>query len=438
MNVRAVRTSLSTLLRGRDGSQEEKNARNLILSGAWLGFIDAGILTYLGVYLARIGATPTTLGLLSSGPQLINMLVLLPAGAFVERQTDLVRFSNRIAVVHRSHFLLIALLPFFLSQSDIAAGAIIIWSLSAIFSAMYLPAFMAVIQRSVSPQMMPRVNGSRWALYSVVGAILIPAFGIMTDHLTFPTGYQIAFALSFFGALPNIFFFAKVRTPPFVAERSTADAARPLRARLAEVTRPFLESKRFVRFNLATAFFRVSLGIPAGLFSIFWVDNLHATDTWIGIRGAVAYASLVVGYSLWGRVAGRVGHRSLLLIASLIGLYPIATALSPTVEWMVLAAILWGVFVAAIDIGIVDMLLAACPEGRQPSFIAAANVLGSLELFIAPLLGALLAQVFGVQTALIVSGVMQIVSGAFFLLLPSHAEEKRDHAERQAALQVDV
>jgi MFS family permease len=121
-------------------------------------------------------------------------------------------------------------------------------------------------------------------------------------------------------------------------------------------------------------------------------------------------------------------------MASLIGLYGITTALSPSAEWLIPAAIIWGIFVAAIDIGIVDMLLLVCPPGRQPSFAAAANLLASIENFIGPLVGAALAQVIGVQMALITAGVLQILSGVFFMLLPSHAQEKQiHHAGAEAA-----
>ena len=425
MNLRA---SLSGLVRGKKPQTiEERNARNLVLSGAWLGFIDGGILTYLSVWLARLGATPAQLGWLSSGPQLVNMLALLPASAYAERQGDQVRLANRAALIARSGYLLIALLPLLMPSAAIPA-AIIIWSLFALPSAVFLPAFMSVIQRAVPPQMRARTNADRWALYSTVGALAIPCIGFMIDRMGFPQGYQIAFAISFFGALPNLYFFGKIVLPPFKSDRPNAAAAPGLRTRLARFVRPFFEHRRFVRFNAATAAFRVCLAMPAGLFSIYWVDYLNASDTLIGIRGALGYVALVFAYGLWARVVRRIGHRGLLFISALIGLYAITTALAPTALWLLPAALLWGIFVAAIDIGLVDMLLLACPEGRQPTFIGLANVLASAELFIGPLIGAALAEAIGIPAALIVSGVLQIMSGVFFVLLPSRAEEEREHA----------
>ena len=145
-----------------------------------------------------------------------------------------------------------------------------------------------------------------------------------------------------------------------------------------------------MRFNLATGAFRICLSMPAGLYSIYWVDYLNASDTLIGIRGAVAYAALAFAYWMWARVTNRIGHRRLLIISALIGFYPITTGLAPSAGWLLLAAVIWGLFVAAIDIGFVDMLLLACPEGRQPTFVAAANLLSSAENFAGPLIGAAL------------------------------------------------
>ena len=87
------------------------------------------------------------------------------------------------------------------------------------------------------------------------------------------------------------------------------------------------------------------------------------------------------------------------------------------------AAIVWGFAAAGIDIGLFDMLLAACPEGRQPSYSATANMLISIAASIGPLLGAALALSLSTRTALFVIGGLQLASVAMFMLLPSRQQE---------------
>ncbi len=408
-------------------TQEQHNLRNIIWSGAFVGFIDGGIVVYLPIYLARLGASPAIMGLLSSGPMLINMLLYLPGGAFVERQSNLVRLCNQMVFIHRLGYVAIAALPFFLADPQIPLAAVIIWSAINTTHTFFWPALLSVIQRGVSPKLRPRATGGRWAAMTLVAAILIPILGYVLDHMPHPTGYQLAFVLSFVGALPNMYFFGRVRLPQVVRQPKNGER-QPMGERLGAFFRPFFESKPFVRYNLATALFRVCLSLPAGLFSLFWVQDLQATDTWIGLRGMVGFASLAVAYAIWGRLANRIGHRMLMVVAGgLMGLYPIVTGLSTSVEWLLPAAVIWGVGVAGIDIGLVDMLLATCPEGRQPTFIAIGNLLASAESFAGPLIGAALAPLIGIQTALLLSGLLVLASLVCFSLLPNREQEQAAH-----------
>jgi hypothetical protein len=74
-------------------SVEDQNYRNLLINGAWLGPIDGGILNYLPVYLARLGASVSVLSLLTSGAALMGILAYIPGGAYAERHRDMVKLS---------------------------------------------------------------------------------------------------------------------------------------------------------------------------------------------------------------------------------------------------------------------------------------------------------------------------------------------------------
>lgn len=405
-------------------SDERHNYRHLLINGACFGPVDGGILTYLPVFLARLGASPSLLGLLTSGPSLVAMLSYIPGGAYAERHSNLVRPVASSALITRTSYILIAVLPFILAPAYIPVAVVALWSLAAIPSGVMIAAWTAVMQKAVSPRHRAQLNGTRWGLMSVVSAISMALFGNLLDRTPFPGGYQFVFAASFVANLAHVYFWLKVRVPPFVPDRSACAQGKDLAQRLRAFFRPFAQSHPFVRYNLATLAYRLALTMPAALFSIFWVKDLQASDTWIGLRGTAGYAALVIGYAFWGRMANRLGHRNLLIICGTgLGFYPMLTALVPSMQWLPLVAIVWGFTAAAIDIGFFDMLLSVCPEGRQPSFAAAANVLANLATFVGPLLGALLAQVLSVRSALLVSGVLQVICVAFFSLLPSREQE---------------
>ena len=213
---------------------------------------------------------------------------------------------------------------------------------------------------------------------SLVSGTMIAIFGFMLDRSTFPLGYQIVFMISFGASLMNTYYFSKVEVTPFVREPDEAqpgqsttgetDAPLPRLVRLRHFLRAFTAHPAFVRFNASSFAFRLTLMMPAGLFSVYWVNTLHASDAWIGLRGTAGYAALVLGYWFWGRMASRIGHRGLLLMCGAgLAFYPVLTALAPSVAWLLPAAVLWGFTVSGVDIGLFDMMLISSPAGRMPS-----------------------------------------------------------------------
>lgn len=431
--LRNARGNLSRLVGGQAAeSIEERNYRNLMLSGAWFGPVDGGIFNFLPVFLARLGASPSLISLLTSGPSLIGIVTYLPGGAYVERQPDLIRVLVRAVFLSRICYPLIALAPLFVPGEALPAVIVALWILQSLPAAIHIPAFAAMMQRAIPAERRARFNGTRWGLMSLISGSTIALFGFLLDRTAFPLGYQIVFMVSFVASLLNMYYFSRVQLLP--EERpadpgrtalSKSDARPALSVRLSSFLRSFVGYPPFVRFNTASFLFRLALMMPAGLFSVYWVRALQANDAWIGLRGTAGYAALVLGYWLWGRVATRTGHRGVLLMCGAGGaFYPIMTALAPAVEWLLPAAALWGLMISGVDIGLFDMMLISSPAGRLPSFAAMANMLNNIALAIGPLLGAGLAGLIGLREALLVIGGLQLAATAGFLLLPGPEEEK--------------
>jgi MFS family permease len=417
-------------------AQEEHNYRTLLKNGAWFGLIDGGIYNFLPVYLARMDASPALVGMLTSGPSLIGILSYIPGGLFAERHSNMVKLAVRSGMVVRTIFLLIALLPFFLPMSALPLATVVVWSLMSIPNAVHISSWTSVIQKAVSAARRPQLNGTRWSLLSIVSGISIAFFGIMLDRSAFPIGFQVVFAISFLAGAVNMYYFSKVRVPPFVPERGKDGPSTGATGWLRTFVRPFADSPVFLRYNVASFIYRLAITMPVALVSIFWVKDLQASNTWIGLRGTAGYAGLVVGYRMWGHLAPRLGHRRLLLISgTAFAFYPMLTALAPSAPWLLPAAVLWGLSASGIDVGLFDVLLGTCPEGRQPTFIATANMLASIATFLGPLLGAALAAYLSAalpdsphttRLALLIIGGIELVSVASFVLLPSREQEQLD------------
>jgi MFS family permease len=397
---------------------EDHNARLMYLSTAMLGVPVGGIMAFLPVFLVRLGASSATVGWLSSAPALLSIFLLIPGAAIAERNPNQVQVRVRYSRLLRLSFLFCALAPLFVPLPYLPLILVVLWTLKTIPDAIAIPAWTAVMAQAISPQRRARLNGNRWALLSLVSATCSAAFGALLDHVAFPLNYQLVFLLSFALGWLDPMFFAHIQVPDL--ERDQTALPRHLIHRFGAYLKPVMHNRMFLVFLASTILYRVALNLPAPLFSIYWVNDLEATDSLIGLRGTVGYAALVVGYIFWGRSANRLGHRRVLTLSALgLALYPILTSLVPSAIWILPVAALWGLTAAGVDVGLFDLILACIPKQRQPLFAAVWSMVANTAVFVGPLLGATLAESTTTGTALLLAGAMQIVTTIGFAKLPS-------------------
>jgi MFS family permease len=392
-----------------------------------------GISTYLSVFVVRLGASSLLVSLLTSLPAVLMAILSIPAGLWVERQPNPVRLTNRVRLFHRGAFLLIALLPF-VFERYLAEAVVVVWTLNSVPATVINLSWMAVVAEIIPPRRRPSVNGARWALLSVVTAGTVAVFGYLLERIGFPINYQIVFAVSFVSGLGSIYFFSLLELPlrstaakapePALNGRATGAPWRARRLRspaweqVKSSARSILEAPTFGRYLVSTAVLRLGLNLPTALYSIYWIRYLDASDLWIGWRATAASLALIVGYYLWGRVAGQKGHH-LVLIACTVGtgLYPVLTAFVPDQVWLPLVAVVYGFFVTGIDISIFDTLLHVCPPDKRASYVALNTFFANFLIFLAPMLGSLLDRWLDIRVVFWIAGGIHLLAALFFWLL---------------------
>ncbi len=399
---------------------EERNALYLYATTAMMGVERAGIITYLPVFMARLDASAEQIGLLTSIPAIVSMIVLIPAGLLAERFPDQVRLRGRGGFLMRLSFLLLSIAPWVFATSAIPTVAIVLWSLQALGLAVTNSAWMTVMTDAIPARQRPRLNSIRWAMLSVVSAVLATVFGAMLDRIAFPLNYQTLFLVSFAGALLNLYFFSRIQVPPLQTKPKGSwrigNLGKGARSYLSSIT----ECGEFVRFLAATTALRVALNMAVPLFSLYWVNDLGATDGWIGLRGTAGHATLVVGYLIWGKIVGHLKHRRVLFISVLLhGLYLISTGLISSAPWLLPVAVIWGLAASGLNIGLFDLMLAAAPKDRMSRLSSVLLLVSNAAAFVGPILGVMLSNATSIRTALLAIGVVQVLSTVTFRLLPS-------------------
>jgi MFS family permease len=405
---------------------EERNVRNLMWQTACAGLVQGGITTFLPVMLARMGSGALTVSALSSGLALTTIAMALPAGPIVDRQRELVGWSALYYYAMRAIFGLIALAAF-LPAPWAALLCVALWAASGIPSAIANNAWYGVLADAVSPRRRPAVNGGRLALLGFVSAVCVAVFGRALDLIVFPVGYQLVFAVSAVGGAVGIWFYSRIEIPP--REPRATQPAQGWGAKLSAISTPLREGGDFLQYTIGTSVLRVGLNLPIGLFSLYWVNTLHASDTEIGLRSTVGNIALTGGYYAWGRLAGRLGHRRTLGFAALgLAFYPALTALAPDAFWLLPAALIWGLFASGIDMSLFEGLLDVCPPDRRAEFVAVNTFVANLILFGAPLIGAAMAELVGIRPVLWIAAALHLAAVGAVVVMSRRAPHRAAHA----------
>jgi MFS family permease len=402
------------LRRPNELSAEDRNIRYLVIDTAWQGLMMGGVFTFMSVFVVRLGASSVMVSLLTSLPAILMVAFSIPAAQVVQRQRDLVRFTNVVRIFHRGAVLVIALLPFVLREHLIEA-IVAIWALKTIAIAFLDSAWTAVVADVIPPRRRASVNGGRWALLSLVTAMAVAGYGYVLDRSAFPLGYQIVFLLSFLGGVAGMYYYGQIEVPAAAPHLVPAAERASFGDRVRRYVRTFSGRPSFVRYVLTTFVLRFGLNLPAALYSIYWIRHLGASDLWIVWQATAGKLALIVGYFLWGRVATRRGHHLVLLACTVgVGLYPALTGAVPNQFWLPLVAMVQGFFITGIDLSFFDTLLHVVPSDRRPSFVAVNSVFAHLAMTLAPLVGSGLAEWIGLRTVFVTASAVHVVAALLF------------------------
>jgi MFS family permease len=394
----------------RAWKHEEANTRYLYQEIAWWGVLSGLASSFLSVFVLRLGGSNVLIGLLTSLPALITILWLIPAGRIIERQRSHLRVVLVSGVLMRLAYLLVALVPLvFVAFRAEAVVAVVV--LGTIPASMSMVAFSVMLAEVVPVQRRARVVGLRNFLVSVSSTLAVLIGGWFLELTPFPANFQWLFAVGFLTSLGSIYYLSRLKVPDAPVPPSPVAAPRmPLATRLLGHLRMLWGHQPFARFALCSFAYHWGLYLTIPLYSIYWVRYLHASDSWIGFIGMVLGAVTALAYPFWGHQASRRGSRKVLLVSALAGtLYPILTGLSPSVEPLLIAAVVGGIASAGFGLSLFNRLLEVTPDQRRPSFLAAYNVLINVAVFVAPMIGTVLIDSIGIVNALVLGGLLRFV-----------------------------
>jgi hypothetical protein len=420
----------------------ESNIRYLCIETAPAAVLGAAA-SFNAAFAIRLGASNEDIGLLSSIPALLAVLVLIPSGQIIGQRAQRMPLVTWSLFITRLTYLLLAFVPLL---SGLPQGAIVVALLIAVTPPNQ---FFGLGWNSMLADVVPEARRARvFAVRNIVSAVAVTGsiyvFGLWLDRVRFPINYQVMYVVGFTAALLSSYWITKLRVPDsFVPPPRPRQ---PIRVRtLLRQTRQTISTHHdFVRMTVNTLLHGTGLWMIGPLYILYYVRQLGATDGWIGLNGMLGNLTPIFGYWLWQRGVRKWGENSILKrMIVLNGLYPILVGLTPHLGVIPLLTAVQGFLIGpAVNLTHLPMLLKVCPDERRPQYIAVFSTIMNISAFIMPLIGVALAGVFGFGPVIVAGGVMSVLGSSSFiwnrLRTPDSLAVRQQEAETGCGFLVDT
>lgn len=367
--------------------------------------------SYIPIFAMTIlGATNYQVGLISSIPPFVTLLMTLPAAIVLNKaieQRKLVAFSVLAA---RFVFLLIAFVSY-------VPGSMAAWTLLLFIAVMSIPNTLATmgwqsfIANLIDDHRRAHFFSDRNRLLTIVGLLVTLTIGIvMKDATTNKVAYQILFVLSFFMGLVELYFLLKHEEPIRTKSNEKKHA----------MDWTIFKNNRYVLFLVVALAFNFGWQIAWGLFNIYNVRYAEATIFWVSIFNVGSMIAQIFSFSLWRKWSQKYGNmRVFVWIAFGMSTAPLLTVLWTNHYYLVAMYMLSGFFVSGTTLILFNLLLEHSPLETRTYCITSYNVLLAIIAFISPQIGIWVLQTFSMEIAMYMSTMTRFLAAIGFLLLYS-------------------
>jgi MFS family permease len=133
-----------------------------------------------------------------------------------------------------------------------------------------------------------------------------------------------------------------------------------------------------------------------GFLAVYGIERFHLADAQAAIFTAVMSAVGMLSNALWGLLGDRRGHKVVMELATALWAVALVVALAAPSAWVYYAVFaLVGAANAGFILSDLSIIMEFGPEAQRPTYIGLARTLSAPFLFVAPLIGGAVAQVWG-------------------------------------------
>jgi hypothetical protein len=397
---------------------QKRNFRNVQIDGVGVSISNVSA-PYLPVFLTRLGASNFQVGLLSSMPGMTGLFLALIVGRFLQTRKNVVPWYGLSRLLVILCYALTGILTLALAQEYVIIATLAIWAFATLPQTALAVAFSVVMNAVAGPEGRYALLSRRWAIYGITGVVGTFIVTRVIDLIAFPVNYAVMFMVLSLGGFLSYYFSNQIQIPDQTSTSISQTGASTsglknyfalLRANPVFVS---FASKRFVYFSA------LMLSLP--VIPLYYVREVHATDSQIGTITMTMTLVMLVGYFMWPILSRRFGGRFVLL-ATTFGMifHPALIAATTRIEFVILYAGFMGLFQGGLDLVFFDELMKTVPPEYGATFVSLAQSMQYLSAIVAPLVGTWLADSIGLGGALWVSAGLRLFGFLLFLRKDTH------------------
>jgi len=365
--------------------------------------------SYIPIFAMTIlGATNYQVGLISSLPPLITLLMTLPAAILLNRAFEQKRLVAFSVLAARFVFLLIAFISY-------VPGSFGSWLLLGLIAAMSVPNTMAnmgwqsFIGNIIEESRRAQFFSDRNRLLTVVGLFVTLTIGIvMKDMTSNRIAYQILFMFTFAVGIVELYFLLKHDEPERelnIEKKRAMDWS-------------IFKNNKYVLFLIVALVFNFGWQMAWGVFNIYNVRYAEATIFWISMFNVANMIAQIFSFSLWRKWSQKYGNMSVFVwVAFGMSTAPLLMVLSTNLYYLAAMSFLSGLFVSGTVLILFNLLLENSPQEVRTYCITTYNVLRAFIALSSPQIGIWLLEPYSMETAMYLSTAVRFFAAVGFLLL---------------------
>ncbi len=404
---------------------DDRNAWFLIVEIFWATML-ASATTFNAAFAIRLGASNTTVSLLSSLPSLLAVLVAIPAGQFLNSRRRSKPWLLWSLAIYRAGFLLVVLAPT-VRLLNIPSGTLVVLAIVFItipahfFNVGFIPLLAEVIPE--------KKRAGVFAWRSIISNATVSAcgllFGVWLDRATFPHNYQLMYLFGIACSFLSVYYLIKIQVPDLPVLQHPAEATgAPAQKQWSFISDAFQKHHGFMRITLNTLLYAVGLWAISPIYTLYFIRTLGASNGWLGLLGSISSLSTIFGFAFWKWLMERWGEsKTLKRTIVLAGVYPILVGLFPSLTLIPFAVALNGLLSPGISLSHTNTLMKVIPAENRPGYYALYMTIANIGAFVTPFIGIALANRFGFIPILIAGGVISVLGSSSFSWWPVHTPQ---------------